>query len=143
MLFASADSAAAFVPPTPDSSVHNIHVGSYAAAPALLEPVPSQDPALSPKDRLIALVQAAWPEDPATATRILICESQAGEHADTFSVDAPNGGPMQLNRDTWAGYFQELYGWTWEQVVTDIGVHLKAARVIYDRAGDWTPWRCY
>jgi hypothetical protein len=107
----------------------------------LLPPSPEPEP-LTP-ERILALVQAAWPEDSVRAARILMCESKAGAHEDTFSLSAPNGGPMQLNRFTWEPYFEANFGWTWEQIVTNIDVHLLAARHIYDRAGGWSPWRCY
>jgi hypothetical protein len=94
------------------------------------------------RDRLIEMVQATWPEDPSTATRILICESDAGDDPDTYDVTAANGGPMQLDRYTWAPFFAEGYGWTWDQVVTDVQLNLQAARVVYDRARGWSPWRC-
>lgn len=95
------------------------------------------------RERLIELVKATWPEDPWTATRVLECESRAGTHADTYSVTAANGGPMQLNRYTWEPFFAANYGWSWEQVVTDVPIHLQAARIIYDRSKGWGPWRCH
>lgn len=95
------------------------------------------------RERLLELVRSTWPEDPGNAARILICESQAGEHPDTYLLDAANGGPMQLSRDTWAPFFEARYGWSWERVVTDADTHLRAARIVYDRASGWSPWRCY
>jgi hypothetical protein len=49
---------------------------------------------------------------------------------------------MQLDRYTWEPFFESGYGWSWEQVVTDIHIHLRASRIIYDRAGSWSAWRC-
>jgi hypothetical protein len=118
-------------------------VQAAVADPTPLEPdAPEPEPPLTP-DRLIALVRQTWPEDPETATRILVCESHAGQDAATYDVDAANGGPMQLDRYTWAPFFLANYGWTWDQVVNDVHVHLQAARIVYDRAGGWTPWRCF
>jgi hypothetical protein len=71
-----------------------------------------------------------------------MCESRAGEHPDTYSLTRANGGPMQINRVTWERFFRVNHGWTWEQVVTDIDIHLQAARIIYERSRGWSPWRC-
>lgn len=103
--------------------------------------VSNVEPPLS-HDRLIELVRQTWPDDPDGAARILICESHAGDDSKTWDVDAPSGGPMQLDHFTWAPYFEANYGWTWNQVVTDIHIHLQAARIVYDRAGGWEPWSC-
>jgi hypothetical protein len=94
-------------------------------------------------ETVLTLVQVTWPEDRAVATWIVQCESKAGQHPDTYSLDAVNAGPMQINYYTWARYFEQVYGWSWEQVVTDIDIHFMAARHIYDRAGGWAPWGCY
>ncbi len=93
-------------------------------------------------ERLLEWAQATWPEDPRTAVRILLCESKAGQDGETYLLEAANGGPMQLNQYTWAPFFEANYGWTWGQVVTDMDIHFRAARVIYDRARGWSPWRC-
>jgi hypothetical protein len=103
--------------------------------------VAREEPPLT-HDRLIQLVQETWPEDPDTAVRILICESHAADDDKTYDVDAANGGPMQLDRYTWAPYFEANYGWSWDQVVNDIPIHLQAARLVYDRAEGWGPWSC-
>lgn len=88
-------------------------------------------------------IREAFPEDPETAVRVAKCESGLGSHPQTYNLAAANAGPMQINRGTWEGYFLRKYGWTWEQVVFDLGKHLQAAREIYDRAGGWSPWSCY
>lgn len=94
-------------------------------------------------DTILDFVQSTWPEDVVRATRIVFCESMAGQHQDTYNLDTDNGGPMQINWYTWAGYFESIYGWSWEQIVTDLPTHFQAARHIYDRAGSWAPWGCY
>jgi hypothetical protein len=134
----SADGATADAAPSPDYLKQE--TVAVTLAPIVAELPPPPEPLT--RDRLIQLVAANWPEDPDTAVRILICESQGGEHPDTFSLEAANGGPMQLNRFTWEPYFAARTGWTWEQIVADIDIHLQAARIIYDRAGGWEPWRC-
>ena len=83
-----------------------------------------------------------WPEDPEGARRIVMCESHAGQDVRTYDLDAANGGPFQISSAVWAAYFEANYGWKWETVVRDLDVHMRAARVIYDEAGDWSPWRC-
>ena len=120
------------VPRTPDSFFQSVY--DYVRAPAPEAPLT--------RDRLIELVRETWPDDPARATSILICESGAGDDPATFDVDAPNGGPMQLSRYTWASFFHDGFGWDWDQVVKDIHIHLAAARIIYDRSGGWSAWRC-
>ena len=132
---------------TPD--LHAAEVPLIVQGPVVLEfaegPIvpaaPEPEPPLT-SERLIQLVQETWPEDPDTAVRILVCESHAGDDPRTYDLEAPNGGPMQLDRYTWAPFFAEGYGWTWEQLVTDVHVHLLASRIIYDRAGGWSAWRC-
>jgi hypothetical protein len=59
---------------------------------------------------LIELAQVTWPEDQPTAVRILDCESKAGTHEDTYLLEANNGGPMQINRETWRPFFEANYG---------------------------------
>lgn len=49
---------------------------------------------------------------------------------------------MQINKATWADFFEREYGWPWAQVVLDDVTNFQAARIIYDRAGGWTPWAC-
>ncbi len=85
---------------------------------------------------------AAWPEQPAKARRVAVCEMGAdiatGEYpASVFDVERTYGGPMQIGR-AWAKVFSAR--WTWDQIVNDLDVHFAAAREIYDRAGGWAPW---
>ena len=88
-------------------------------------------------------VAATWPDDPDRAVRVLGCESTDGLNPETYDLDAPNGGPLQINRGTWKDFFEENFGWTWDEVVNNIDIHLQAARFIYDDSGSWTPWECY
>jgi len=95
---------------------------------------------------LVELICRAWPEQMAKAVAVATCESDLGRHPDTYRVDKPHGGPFQLARvwgadgDGWERYFWQKYGWTWEQVVADVIIHVAAAREVYDRAGSWLPW---
>lgn len=141
-MFTSADHAAAS--PAPVAS--DLTVSSAPSPIIVIEPPPlllAPEPEPLTRERIILMVEETWPEDPRTAVRILECESKSGDHADTFSLEAANAGPMQLNQATWRPFFEIGYGWSWEQVVTDIATHLRAARIIYDRASGWGPWRCY
>lgn len=106
----------------------------------LLRPQPREWP--PSVETILALVQQTWPEDTLRATRIVFCESKAGQHERTYDLDADNGGPMQISYYAWAAYFEALYGWSWQQIVTDLQVHFQAARHIYERSG-WSAWGCY
>lgn len=92
------------------------------------------------QNRFAPYVCAAWPEQPLKAIDVALCESGLGRHPDTFRLDAIHGGPFQIARSVWAPWFAAHYGWSWEQVVTDPAIHVRAARIIYDRAGGWAPW---
>ena len=93
-------------------------------------------------ETLVERVRSRFPEDPDTAENILRCESRAGADPDAWDLSQPDGGPMQINRATWEDVLYEDYGWTWSQVVFDLPTHLRAARVIYERAGGWEDWSC-
>ena len=93
-------------------------------------------------EQLMDLIVSAWPDDPDSAASIFYCESDAGAHPDTWDLSRPDGGPLQINRATWGPYFAEKYGWTWDQVVRDVEIHIAAAREIYDKRGDWSLWAC-
>ena len=94
-----------------------------------------------------ALAVATWPEDPATALRVLRCESSDGQHPRTYSLDAAHAGPLQIARAVWEPYFLQTRGWSWADVVGvgagRLQTHFAAAREIYDRARGWSPWSCY
>lgn len=71
------------------------------------------------------------------------CESSHGADPRTYDLDAANGGRLQLSRATWEQFFLETEGWTWEQIVMDDELNLRAAAVIWERAGrTWSPWTC-
>jgi hypothetical protein len=91
---------------------------------------------------VLEAVTSTWPEDEEGAISVLYCESAGATHPDTFDLNRPDGGPLQINKRTWATYFEAKYGWTWSQIVRDIAIHLAAAREIYDKTGDWSPWAC-
>lgn len=95
---------------------------------------------------LVELICRAWPEQMAKAVAVATCESDLGRHPDTYRLDTLHGGPFQLARQWsadgagWERYFGEKYAWSWDQVVTDVVIHVAAAREIYDRSGGWSPW---
>jgi hypothetical protein len=88
------------------------------------------------------LAASTWPEDRTAALLILHCESRTGVDPDAWRLDAPDGGPFQINRASWEKYFLERYGWTWAQITQDPAINTAAARIIYDRTGDWSAWSC-
>lgn len=87
-----------------------------------------------------AAIAAAWPEQPGKALAVAGCESSGGRDPRAWDLTRAHGGPMQIARGVWEQYFREHRGWIWEQVVFDPVIHAAAAREIYDRAGDWSPW---
>lgn len=141
------------------TSANSANAGNYAAPaggqlPGAEPPLPARaidleadtpEPDAWPpsRERLIQLVESTWPEDPVTAVRVLVCESTAGENPETYSLSAANGGPMQLNKLTWEPFFSANFGWDWEALVVDPHLHMRAARIVFDRGGGWTPWRCF
>jgi hypothetical protein len=114
---------------------------SPAPTPALaVEEVP---PRVIPVDGYLrALAESAWPENTAAALDILHCESRTGLDPEAWRTDAPDGGPYQINRASWERFFLDRYGWTWEQITHDPVINTQAARIIYDRTGDWSAWSC-
>lgn len=112
------------------------------AALALVTPQASPAPALPPLPVILDHAAAAWPEQPAKARRVAVCEMGAdvdsGAYpAAVFDLDRRYAGPMQIGQ-SWAKYFAGR--WTWDQVVLDLDAHFAAAREIYDLAGGWSPW---
>jgi hypothetical protein len=110
--------------------------------PRSLSPEAS-NPGPTTPDVLAGRVAATWPEDADRALRILHCESTDGLDPETYDLGAANGGPLQINRYTWADYFSGAFGWTWDEVVNNLDIHLRAARYVYDNSGSWYPWECY
>ena len=95
------------------------------------------------------LICLVFPEQIEKAINVGLCESGLGRDPNTFLLHLRHGGPFQIayrwqddgpGIDGWAEFFAVNYGWTWEQVVTNPGIHVAAARVIYDRSGSWAPW---
>ena len=42
----------------------------------------------------------------------------------------------------WGAFFEQNYGWTWEEVVRDLDIHFRAARIVWERCGGFAgPWR--
>lgn len=95
-------------------------------------------------EAILAGAARAWPEQPAKAQRVAVCElgadvaSGAYPAAVVFDVNRRTGGPMQIDAPTWAPYFADR--WTWPTVVLDLDAHFEAAREIYELAGGWSPW---
>ena len=114
----------------------------------------ASDPALPPlsttrasgvvpvESYLRSLAESTWPHAGEEALSILHCESRTGADPDAWRVDAPDGGPFQINRASWEKYFRERHGWTWTQITHDPAINTAAAKIIYDRTGDWSAWSC-
>jgi hypothetical protein len=85
--------------------------------------------------------EATWPAAQwANVRAVDACESSAGEHPDTYRLDAVHGGRMQIAKAVWAEFFAREYGWSWERVVLDDATNFAAAYVIWERSGSWAPW---
>jgi len=70
------------------------------------------------------------------------CESTWGLDATAYDLTRPQGGRMQIDRGTWAAFFLESEGWTWEQIVLDDRTNYEAALRVWERAGrTWGPWQ--
>ena len=112
------------------------------AEPPLLVASAEAMPVLARDEGLQELAMATWPEDQASALIILACESSMGEDPDAWRTDRPDGGPYQINRESWERFFFERHGWTWDEITYDPVINTAAARIIYDRTGDWSAWTC-
>lgn len=131
-----------YTPPLPDDATLKVHRSSTIRFESTAEySMRASQPA--PEAVLLKALRSTWPADLPEAKRILWCESRNGLDPDAWDLSRPDGGPMQLNRETWEPYFEEKYGWTWEQVVFDVNIHFQAAREVYDRTGGWARWTCY
>ena len=93
-------------------------------------------------DRLIRLVQHTWPLNRSAPLYVLYCESRTGLDPDAWRTDTADGGPFQINRETWERFLLDRYSWSWEQVALDVQTNVAAARVIYDQTGDFSAWSC-
>jgi hypothetical protein len=65
-----------------------------------------------------------------------------GTDPDAWRTDRPDGGPYQINRASWEQFFLERHGWTWDEITYEAVINTAAARIIYDRTGDWSAWSC-
>ena len=99
------------------------------APPPVVEPLPE-------------MVRQTFPEDPDRAAAILSCESTDGLDPRAYDPSEDNAGPMQINR-WWEPFFQENFGWSWDDLVFNVSINLQAARFVYDDAGGWSPWECF
>jgi hypothetical protein len=83
------------------------------------------------------------------AIAVFTCESQLGQHPDTYNVDHEDGGVTQLNKATWAWWFARYYGWTWEMIVLNDDFNLEAAYIVWHEharvfnENGWEAWNCY
>jgi hypothetical protein len=139
---AAKDTAKAALPRPPPLPVHQQGVALTSYSPARPQRLTRPSPEV-----LVQRVAATFPEDTDRAVRILDCESSDGLDALTYDTTLDNGGPLQINR-WWESYFAESNGWTWDDIVNDLDVHLQAARFVYDdaktwSASGWSPWECY
>ena len=105
-------------------------------------PQPPAPVAESTEDQLLRLVKQTWPANANAAISILYCESRIGADQRAWSLDTPDGGPFQINRQSWEHYFLRTKGWSWAQIVLDPATNVAAARVIFDRTGDFSAWSC-
>jgi hypothetical protein len=108
------------------------------------QPEPSPPRELTLEERI-----CSYDWDCATALDVFTCESQLGQHPDTYNVDHEDGGVTQLNKATWGWWFLVNYGWTWEMIVLNDDLNLEAAHIVYhehekvfDEPG-WEAWSCY
>ena len=121
------------------------HLGFSTDRPA---PAPVDDTVTAPHygesldTSLRVLADSPWPDNVNAALDVLHCESSMGKNPDAWDTAAPDGGPYQITRQSWEQFFRTRYGWTWEQITHDAAINTAAARVIYDRTGDWSAWSC-
>ena len=101
--------------------------------------------------RFVSLaVSEGWPDSPLPVLwSIAGCESDYGRNPRAYDLDADSGGFTQIHKRTWQQWFLVNYSWTWEEIVLDDATNLRAALIIYLRAGDgvsrgsFGPWSCW
>ncbi len=114
----AAETAEATPPPPPE-----------VAAPV----APRLPPLIIPGDQLFAAVESAFPEDPAFAYGVLMCES-----AGNATVNSGNGyyGLWQFDLGTW-----QSVGGAGLPSNASVEEQMNRARMLYDARG-WQPWGC-
>ena len=122
-------------------SADHLQTRANTPAPKPVSSAQAHSP-LPPEQELELLAAATWPEDEASALTILHCESRTGLDPNAWRTDWPDGGPYQINKESWERFFLERHGWTWEQITEDPVINTVAARIIYDQTGDWSAWSC-
>ncbi|MCU1449057.1 MAG: Transglycosylase domain [Acidimicrobiales bacterium] len=92
--------------------------------------------ACTPEDFARAAIQQQFGSLSGMATKIAMCESRLQPGA--VSPGGGNVGLFQINK-VHAGWIQRDLGYRWSQM-TDANVNARVARVLYHRAGGWSPW---
>jgi len=83
-----------------------------------------------------ALIRAAFGEHGEEALRIAECESRMDPNA--VSYDGSSFGLFQLHAPTWARVFPDF----WQQW-SDPQWNIEHAKLIFERAGSFSPWECW
>lgn len=98
------------------------------------------------KERIIKEIEATFPEDPKTAVKIAICESNLkigiqSHHIGADGQQERSFGIFQIHAPSWHKTAMRL-GYVNYQ--TDVLDNLKMARYIYDNADqNWRDWSCF
>ena len=85
---------------------------------------------------ITALIRAVFGEHGDEALRVFTCES--GLRADAVSFDGSSFGIAQLHAATWAPVFPDFW-----QRWSDAQWNIEHAKVIFERAGSFSPWECW
>ena len=95
-----------------------------------------QGPALAGGvDSIRALIRAVFGEHGEEALNVMWCES--GGDPGVVSYDGSSYGLFQLHAPTWARVFPDFWEW-W----SDPQWNIEHARIIFERAGSFSPWSC-
>ena len=94
------------------------------------------DVPVPPESEILDLIHALWAE-PQWATAECIARHESGLGTNLVPSETDDWGVFQLNRPTWQPFFMAL-GWGWNPLEAEWNI--AAARVVYDRAGGWSPW---